>query len=136
MADKQPPTVREGATTGDIEEDVPATAAKSAEDRKAAAALSSLDSTADDAASSRNIDQDAVHKAIQHLDALSGADIAAATASALGVSLSVPKHVKIDAADVDLLVDQLDLPKAKATDLLRAHDGDAIEALTAFVTTI
>jgi hypothetical protein len=30
-------------------------------------------------------------------------------------------------------MDQLDMSKAKATDLLRAHDGEALKAMTAFV---
>ena len=30
-------------------------------------------------------------------------------------------------------MDQLDMSKAKATDLLRTHDGDALKAMTAFV---
>lgn len=33
----------------------------------------------------------------------------------------------------DLQVDELDLSKVKATDLLRAHDGDATKAIRAFV---
>ena len=31
-------------------------------------------------------------------------------------------------------VDQLDMSKAKATELLRAYDADAVKALTAWVT--
>jgi hypothetical protein len=30
-------------------------------------------------------------------------------------------------------VDELDLPKNKATELLKAHDGDAVKAMAAFV---
>ncbi len=30
-------------------------------------------------------------------------------------------------------MDELDMNKSKATDLLRAHDGDPIKAMTAFV---
>jgi hypothetical protein len=33
-----------------------------------------------------------------------------------------------------LQVDELELTKPKATDLLKAHDGNAIKAITAFVT--
>jgi hypothetical protein len=29
---------------------------------------------------------------------------------------------------------ELDLTKSKATDLLKSHDGDAVKALTAFIT--
>lgn len=31
-------------------------------------------------------------------------------------------------------VEELDLSKAKATDLLKAHEGDAVQAMRAFVT--
>jgi HYPK UBA domain len=31
-------------------------------------------------------------------------------------------------------VDQLDLNKAKATELLKLHEGDAVKAMSAFVT--
>lgn len=31
-------------------------------------------------------------------------------------------------------VDELDLPKIKATDLLKQHDGDAVKAIKAFIT--
>ena len=34
----------------------------------------------------------------------------------------------------DLQADQLDLSKTKATELLRAHDTDAVKAMTAWVT--
>lgn len=30
-------------------------------------------------------------------------------------------------------VDELDLTKPKATDLLKQHDGDAVKAMTAFI---
>lgn len=35
---------------------------------------------------------------------------------------------------VSLKVEELELSKAKATDLLKAHDGDAVQAMRAFVT--
>jgi NACalpha-BTF3-like transcription factor len=43
------------------------------------------------------------------------------------------KAVKIEATDISLLVEQLDLTKPKATELLRANDGDAVKAMTVFV---
>jgi NACalpha-BTF3-like transcription factor len=126
MADKQPPTVVEGATTGDVDDEVPPTAAaKSAEDRKAAAALSSLDSAQDESSSRNNVDQDAVNKAMKNVGAQSQGGAAA---------LPVRKNIKVDAADVALLVDQLDMPKPKATELLRSHDGDVTKTLKAYVT--
>lgn len=124
MADKQPPTVVEGATTGDVEDELPA--AKSAEDRKAASALASLDATTnDDAAGSKEVDQEAVSKAMKSLGG-AGAD-------AKGRPREEVKNVKVDAADVALLEAELDMRKAKATELLKAHDGDAVKAMRAYV---
>ncbi|KAH8682335.1 hypothetical protein BX600DRAFT_40886 [Xylariales sp. PMI_506] len=121
MADTQPPAIVEGATTGDVEEEIQATA-KSAEDRKAAAAMSRLDAR-DDESSSAHVDSEAVSKAMKSLGG----------AGAGGAKAEV-KKVKIDAADVALLVDELDLTKPKATELLKAHDGDAVQAMKAFIT--
>ncbi|KAI9171863.1 hypothetical protein HJFPF1_01354 [Paramyrothecium foliicola] len=122
MADKQPPTVVEGATTGDVEDELPA--AKSAEDRKAASALASLDDANDDAsASARNVDQEAVSKAMKTLGGAAGA----------AARKDAKTAVKVDQADVALLVDELDLTKPKATELLKAHEGDAVKAMRAYV---
>ena len=55
--------------------------------------------------------------------------VAAAAAAA-----TPAKNVKIDQADVALLVDELDLSKVRATELLRSHEGDAVLAMRAFVT--
>ena len=85
MAEPQPPTMVEGATTGDVEDEVQA--AKSAEDRKAQAAMSRLDARDDDAAGSA-VDKDAASKAMQSLGGASNAE----------------KTVKVEAADVTLLV--------------------------------
>lgn len=126
MADTQPPSVREGAAAADLDDEVPA-AAKSAEDRKAASALASLDATNDDSAA-HEVDHEAVSKAMKALGGPSSASAAASSASA-----SSRKNVKVDAADVALLVDELELPKPKATELLKSHDGDAVKALRAYV---
>ncbi len=96
MADRQPPNVVEGATSGDVEDEVQPTA-KSAEDRKAAAALSKLDTHGDDeAAPAREVDQEAVKNA---MNALGGAGAVGKPAEKKEV-----KKVKVDAADVALLV--------------------------------
>jgi NACalpha-BTF3-like transcription factor len=121
MAEAQPPNVVEGATTGDFE-DEQSQKPSSAEDRKAASALASLDDAAETGKAAQNVDQDAVNKAMG-----GGAASKAKTAA-------VKKTVKVDAADVSLLVDQLLLPKPKATELLKAHDGDAVKAMKAYVT--
>ncbi|KAI0839277.1 hypothetical protein F5Y06DRAFT_31170 [Hypoxylon sp. FL0890] len=122
MAEPQPRNVHEGAGSGDVEDEVQTTA-KSAEDRKAAAAMASLDARGDDASTSNAVDQEAVSKAMKSLGNGGAAE------------KKEVKKVKVDAADVALLVDELDLTKVKATELLKAHDGDAIQAMKAFIAT-
>ncbi|KAK3904758.1 hypothetical protein C8A05DRAFT_13401 [Staphylotrichum tortipilum] len=118
--DRQPADIVEGATTaGDVEDEAQPTA-KSAEDRKAAAALSKLDARGDDEGAAREVDQEAVKNA---MNALGGG----------AAAKKETKVVKVDAADVKLLVDELELPKSKATELLRAHDGDAVLAMKAYL---
>ncbi|KAF9876698.1 hypothetical protein CkaCkLH20_05544 [Colletotrichum karsti] len=118
MSEKQPPAVVEGATAGDVEEEVQP--AKSAEDRKAQSALANLDARGDDTSEDK-VDAEAAQAAIKGLGG--------ATAAKKEV-----KNVKVDQADVTLLVDELELTKAKATELLKAHEGDAVKAMKAFVT--
>lgn len=102
MAEAQPPTIVEGATTGDIEDEVPV--AKSAEDRKAQAALSSLDAPRDDDVSTtKDIDQDAVRKAMDRL-AGKGATNGVLAKKEDETKVAVKKNVKVDQADVALLV--------------------------------
>ncbi|PGH10281.1 hypothetical protein GX51_00038 [Blastomyces parvus] len=43
------------------------------------------------------------------------------------------KVLKVAAEDVGLLADQLDLTKVKATELLKAHEGDPIKAIRAYI---
>lgn len=93
MAEPQPQKLKEGATGGDVEDEVQDTA-KSAEDRKAAAAMASMDANGDDAGSSA-VDKEAASKAMK---SLGGTGAAAAGAGADN------KKVKVDAADVALLV--------------------------------
>ncbi|KAJ9152122.1 hypothetical protein NKR23_g2658 [Pleurostoma richardsiae] len=124
--ERQPPAVVEGATAGDVEDEVQSTA-KSAEDRKAAAALAKLDGRDDDAAgASHQVDQEGLSRAMNRLGA------GGAKAGDGGKEVAA-KKVKVDPADVALLVDELDLTKPKATELLKQHDGDAVKALRAFV---
>lgn len=91
MAEPQPRNVKEGATTGDVEEEV--TKAKSAEDRKAAAALASMDSNGD-GAEAANVDVAAVNKAMKNLG----------TAASAPAEKKEVKKIKVDAADVSLVV--------------------------------
>ncbi|KAI1282964.1 hypothetical protein F5Y07DRAFT_202942 [Xylaria sp. FL0933] len=119
MAEPQPRTIHEGATAGgDVEEEV--IKAKSAEDRKAAAALASMDSSGD-GAEAAEVDAAAVSKAMKNLG------------TAAPTEKKEVKKVKVDAADVALLVDELELTKPKATELLKAHDGDAVHAMRAYI---
>jgi hypothetical protein len=111
MAEAQPPTIVEGATTGDVEDEVPQ--AKSAEDRKAAAALSSLDAPReDDSASTKNVDQEAVKKA---MDRLAGTNATAGDGKKKeDEKKEVKKVVKVDQADVALMVSLSHTPRYPA----------------------
>ena len=122
MADKQPPNVTEGATTGDIEEDQARPPPTSAEDRKAASALANLDGdeTTTTSSSAANVDAAAISKATKV--------VPSATPAA-----APKKNVKIDAADVTLLVEECELSKVKATELLRSFDGSLEATLRDFV---
>ncbi|KAL8726018.1 MAG: hypothetical protein Q9181_006200 [Wetmoreana brouardii] len=106
MAEEPQPPIREGL---DPTSEDPATTAETTApaDRKAAAALSFLESHGEDTSAQsskiKNIDQEALAKAISRLELSTG-------------------------------VQELDLSKTKATELLREHEGDAIKAMRAFVT--
>ncbi|EME50050.1 hypothetical protein DOTSEDRAFT_20438 [Dothistroma septosporum NZE10] len=121
----QPSNITAGADAPDV---LPA----NAEDRKAAAALSSLDAKGDDnAAPKKEVDLKALGEAMKNLDFSQGSTKPTA---AKKEKEEAPKPlVKVNPADVTLLVEQLDLSKAKAMDLLRAHDANAVKAMTAWV---
>ncbi|KAI9848916.1 MAG: hypothetical protein M1838_000326 [Thelocarpon superellum] len=126
MADTQPSSAQEGA---DLEDETPALPT-SAEDRKAAAALSSVAARDDEASQpAKEVDQEALGKAMQNLDIGEGNEKVEKREGG-----ERKRVVKVDQADVGLLMDELDLSKFKATDLLKAHEGDAIKAIEAFVT--
>ncbi|KAL8714573.1 MAG: hypothetical protein Q9220_001521 [cf. Caloplaca sp. 1 TL-2023] len=151
MAEPQPTSIREG---DDPTSEPPATAPPaSAEDRKAAAALSSLDShhtedSATTSAKTKNIDQEALAKAISRLEISTGATTKGGDGpqqSEKAKEFSERRRrereerervgkVKVEAGDVGLLVKELELSKTKATELLKCHDGDAVKAMRAFVT--
>ncbi|KAM0515512.1 hypothetical protein ACHAPE_006038 [Trichoderma viride] len=105
-----------------------------AEDRKAASALASLDTPSDAAAtpSNENVNSEAVSQAMLKLGGdEKGKKPATATTTAAAAPAAVKKNIKVDAADVALVVDELEVTKAKATELLKAHDGDAVATLRA-----
>ncbi|KAJ4286306.1 hypothetical protein N0V90_013340 [Kalmusia sp. IMI 367209] len=111
----QPSNIQEGAS------EAPAPSG-SAEDRKAAAALSTLDAQEDDAAGKKEVDTKALGEAIKNL-------------SVQGKGGEAPKKaIKIEPADVSLLVSELELPKQRATELLRANNGNALKAIQSFTT--
>ncbi|KAK1048638.1 hypothetical protein LTR74_017483 [Friedmanniomyces endolithicus] len=128
MAEPQPANIAEGADAPDV---LPA----NAEDRKAAQAMSSLDIKGgeDDAAPKKEMDLKALNDAMKNLGAAQGQKTLSPGAAARKEE-APKKLVKVDQADVALLADQLDLSKTKATALLRAHDADAVKAMTAWVT--
>ncbi|KAL7927135.1 hypothetical protein ACQKWADRAFT_279626 [Trichoderma austrokoningii] len=106
-----------------------------AEDRKAASALASLDAPPDAAPtpSNENINSEAVSQAMLKLgeDKKSKKPAANTASTTTSSTAAVKKNVKVDAADVALVVDELEVNKAKATELLKAHDGDAVATLRA-----
>ncbi|MCJ1319166.1 hypothetical protein MMC15_004499 [Xylographa vitiligo] len=127
MAEPQPAAVHEG-----VDDNHPAAPA-SAEDRKAAAALSSLENRGeeDDAAAKKSdVDQKALGEAMSRLEVAGKGKV---TEEKKGAEAVKKKIVKVDQGDIALLVEELDLTKLKATELLRAHEGDAIKAMRAFV---
>ncbi|GFF39996.1 hypothetical protein IFM46972_06072 [Aspergillus udagawae] len=122
-----------------------------AEDRKAAAALSSLHTNeigAEPGDKSSSADREALGKAMSRLEIAPGTDAAARTVDAKKPQAATKKAVKVSADDVNLLamlgnwvygganvlqVQELDLSKIKATELLKAHDGDTRKAIRAFI---
>lgn len=146
MAEPQPSDVREGDNGS---ESIPASGA--AEDRKAAAAMSSLDTHGEGETSSapkQEVDSTALGDAMKRLevaDPSSTDDAKKAPEKTAAEKEREEKErkwkeeeerrrkIKVDQADVTLLVEQLDLSKAKATELLKAHDADAVKAMTAWV---
>ena len=135
MAEPQPSSVHEGMDRED-----PAPLPTSAEDRKAAAAMSSLERRGgedEDAAAKPNkeIDQEALGKAISRLELADKAGTVAAVEKKTKEKEEVEKRakIKVDQEDVALLVEELDLSKGKATELLKANEGDAVKAMRGFV---
>ncbi|OBT98504.1 hypothetical protein VE01_03657 [Pseudogymnoascus verrucosus] len=131
MTDPQPPTLTPGPTpSGDISEELPPA---SAEDRKAAAALSSLDTPRDDDSNTKqDVDVEAVRKA---MDRLGGGGGAGGEGGKVGGKKEeeVKKVVKVEAGDVKVVIEELELSKPKATELLKANEGDLVKALRAYV---
>lgn len=133
-----------------------------AEDRKAAAALNSLNANAMSQENGEGAtkqpsaaDQEALGKAMSRLEIASGLGKKSdntAKKTEPKKEVEVKKKIKIATEDVNFLVsqlwlpgglrganiilkvDELDLSKNKATELLRSHEGDAVKAIKAFIT--
>ncbi|KAF3004092.1 hypothetical protein E8E13_003587 [Curvularia kusanoi] len=112
MAEPQPSAVQEGAAE-------PHAPTGTADDRKAAAALSTLD-TQEDNGVQKDVDGKALDKAVKRL-------------SVKDTKADEKKNVKVEPADVNLLMQELELNKQQATDLLKIYDGDCVKAMTAYV---
>ncbi|KAH8723999.1 hypothetical protein GQ44DRAFT_709479 [Phaeosphaeriaceae sp. PMI808] len=112
MAEPQPSEIQEGAAD-------PHAPSGTAEDRKAAAALSTLD-VQEEAGEKKEVDSKALDKAMKGLNIKNK-------------SGDERKTVKVEAADINLLVSELELSRQKAIELLRANEGNAVKAMIAFV---
>lgn len=117
-----------------------------AEDRKAAAALDALN--ANDMSQENGetqgtkqpsaADQEALMKAMGRLEVVAGGSKGASKKvdekkEVAKKETEVKKKVKLSADDVQFLVNELDLAKPKATDLLRVHEGNLESAVKGFV---
>ncbi|CBF85303.1 hypothetical protein AN1654.2 [Aspergillus nidulans FGSC A4] len=138
-------------------------ASAAAEDRKAAAALSSLNTTeitsetaASETKQPSSADQEALGKAMSRLEIAAEGTKSHAGSKGKGEGGSKTSEakkkaaavaaVKVSGDDVSLLVgigrkligllpqmNELDLSKIKATELLKAHEGDSRKAIRAFI---
>ncbi|GKZ25610.1 hypothetical protein AbraIFM66951_002999 [Aspergillus brasiliensis] len=118
-----------------------------AEDRKAAAALSALNPShiASDTPKSSSTpsaaDQEALGQAMSRLEIASGqsgggrggGQKPAEAQKRVPAEGAKKKAVKVAVEDVNLLVEELELNKNNATELLKLHDGNVVEAMRAFV---
>ncbi|OJZ87380.1 hypothetical protein ABZX51_010537 [Aspergillus tubingensis] len=119
-----------------------------AEDRKAAAALSALNpshiapDTPKSSSTPSAADQEALGQAMSRLEIASGQTGGAGRGGVqkpveaqkrVPVEGAKKKAVKVAVEDVNLLVEELELNKSTATELLRLHDGNVVDAMRAFV---
>lgn len=120
--------------------------ATNAEDRKAAAALDALN--ANNMGQQENgepgskqpsaADQEALIKAMGRLEAVAGGGKTTTRKAEEKKEVSkkeaeVKNKIKLAAADIQFIVNELDLSRPKAMDLLRAHEGDRGKAVRGFV---
>ncbi|KAI4736571.1 hypothetical protein E4T50_12920 [Aureobasidium sp. EXF-12298] len=113
MAEPQPPQIQEGDQ---------APSAIPGSNKSETAALNSLDHKSADLSSSNTASTAALGKAMKNLNIS-------------GDTNSETKNVKVDMADVVLLAENLDVSRARATELLKANDADPVKAMRAWVAT-
>ncbi|TIA50452.1 hypothetical protein D6C77_09225 [Aureobasidium pullulans] len=111
MAEPQPSQIQEGDQ---------APSAVPASNKSEAAALNSLDRQATETKTTNSKSAAALG------DAMKGLNLS-------GVGHSELKNVKVELADVVLLADNLDVSRARATELLKASDADPVKAMRAWM---
>ncbi|CAD0087930.1 unnamed protein product [Aureobasidium vineae] len=111
MAEPQPTQIQEGDQ---------APSAIPGSNRSETAALNSLDNQSADSKSTNTASTAALGKAMKDLDIASE-------------EKSEAKNVKVEMADVVLLAENLDVSRARATELLKANEADPIKAMRAWV---
>ncbi|KAL9111479.1 MAG: hypothetical protein Q9227_004157 [Pyrenula ochraceoflavens] len=121
-----------------------------AEDRKAAAALSTLSADTQNLTSTPALpsaaDQEALAGAINRLEKTSAASSSATATKneseksekekaveAQREKEKARRKIKVSGEDVGVLVEELDLSKGKATELLRRYEGDLGRAIRGFI---
>ncbi|KAK2745857.1 hypothetical protein FQN57_003470 [Myotisia sp. PD_48] len=146
------PSKDDSATEAAASETLPT----NAEDRAAAVALSSLNAPAAGADTDNEssgvgaasqpsaADQEALGKAMNRLEMIAGGGGKKAAPSALvdnktktdgeDAKAAKKKALKVSPEHVNFLVDQLDLTRIKATELLKDHEGDPVQAVRAYIT--
>lgn len=121
--------------------------AASAEDRKTQAAMSALESSRgvdneDSQKPSNKVDANAISEAISRLEIANQAGKSSAEDPNEARRKKREEEqkererrakIKVNQADVTTLVEECDLTKTRATELLRAHEGDFEQALRAFL---
>jgi NACalpha-BTF3-like transcription factor len=135
--------IASSSTAADAADEENQPVANNAEDRKAAAALNNLNTqeiSQDGEGTTKQrsaADQEALSKAISQLEIASGG--AKKTEASKKVEAKkkeeaeVKKKIKVSQEDITFLVNELDISKVKATELLRSYEGDATKAIKAFI---
>ena len=130
------------ASNAPADDETAAALPNNAEDRKAAAALNSLNANAmsqEGGETSSNkqpsaTDQEALNKAMSRLEVVNGGAKKEGKKEESSKAEEPKKaKVKLSAEDVAFLVEELDLSKFKATELLKGSEGDVGRAVGLFL---